>query len=243
MTLEPIEMANGIFSIIIVSISIVMSVLVLMKYIKYRQRTFIYVALTAITLFSPWWSSSLSFIIAIFNDTGLQPFPTVYFLIMGVALAPTLLTWMLALDSLMEKKNKSRQLLIFAIFIESIIIDIIFVIFAILNPIYIGILLNPVDVSFNIVGIIFYVNAAIFFSSTTISFFLHSIRSPIQEVRIKGIFMLGSAFLFFIGTFGDAIIPLNFVNLAFMRIILILSLFLIYCSFHLPTFLKKLLIK
>jgi len=243
MALEPIEIANGIFSIIIVSISILMSVLVLLKYKKYKQKTFLYVASTSTTLFSPWWSSSLSFLIALFNSEGLEPFPSVYFIIMGVAFAPTLLTWMLALDSLIEKKNKSRQLLIYIIFSESILIDIIFVITALVNPMYIGTLLNPVDVNFNIVGIIFYVNAAIIFTSTTLSFFLHSIKSPVQEVRIKGYFMIGSAGLFFIGTFGDAIIHLNIINLTIMRIILIFSLVLIYCSFHLPEFLKKVLLK
>lgn len=243
MALEPIEIANGIFSIIIVSISILMSILVLLKYKKYRQKTFLYLASTVITLFSPWWPSSLSFLIALFNNEGLKPFPSVYFIIMGVAIAPTLLTWMLALNSLMEKKSKFRLFLIYILFSESMVIGVIFVITAIVNPIYIGILLNPVDVSFDIVGAIFYINAAIIFSSTSFSFFLHFIKSPSLEVRVKGIFMLASGILFFIGTFGDAIVHLYLISLAITRIILILSLFLIYCSFHLPSFLKKLLIK
>ncbi|MFX1273841.1 MAG: hypothetical protein ACFFBP_13930 [Promethearchaeota archaeon] len=243
MVLDSFVILNGTLSLIVVISSFLAGILILHKYRKYKQKTFLYVGFTSIGLLSFWWPSSLSFLIALFDDVGLQPYPSVYFVIMVLLSAPTVISWMLALDSLMEKRNKWRKFLIILISLEVIFFELIFIIIAVLNPLYIGDLISPVDIYLFLLGLIFFINAGLIISLVTISFSLNSMKSPLPEIRLKAILILISGMLFLVCTFADGIIHLNIIALTVIRLLLILTVFIMYCGFHLPNFLKKILLK
>ena len=243
MALDSYIVVNGIFSIIVVLFSFLVGLTILAKYKKYKQKTLIYVGFTSIGYYAAWWASSISFLIALFNDIGLQDFPQIYFIIGGILTSPTLIVWMLALESLMEKKNKKREALIVILTIEAIIIELMFLIVGFIIPPLLGHLESPVDFNSGPLGFIVMANFSIISLIFTTYFSIKSMKSPVPEIQLKGIIILISSIIFGISAFADVVLPLNLIWLTIVRLFLILSSFLFYCGFILPNFVKKIFLK
>ena len=60
MALQPIDIANGVFSLIFVSISILIGLKIISKYFEYKRRTYLLIGLTWIGMSAPWTPSSIS---------------------------------------------------------------------------------------------------------------------------------------------------------------------------------------
>ena len=234
---------SGIFSIITVIVSFIIGLTILFKYRKHKQNTLLYVSFTSIGIYSPWWASSLSFLISFLNNDGLKQFPSIYFIIIGVLTAPTAISWMLALDSLMERENKIRKLIIVILCIETVTVEVIYLIFSVLNPLIVGELSGPIDVHYNLVGLILFINLSMVITSITMNFSIKAIKSSKSEARLKGAIILISALVFLTCSAFDAILTLDVIGLTIVRILLLISAVLFYFGFFLPNFLKKLLLR
>ena len=71
MVLELLETVNGICSLILVWVFILVGLRIMFIYRKQKQRVYIFIGLTLICLGSPWYSSSTSFIISFLNKNEL----------------------------------------------------------------------------------------------------------------------------------------------------------------------------
>jgi len=237
MALSQIEMLNGILSVIVILISIIIGLTIISKYFKYKQTTLIYVGLTWIGIFTPWLSSSISFLLVLTTNEGLSP--ESYFLIGGISATIIVYLWTSAFCYLTSINKKIMYILT----IETAILESIYLYFIFTNPIMIGQLTGPVDVQYKAFGALFFVNLMIIFISTTTIFGIKSLKSEKSEIKLKGKFLLLGAYLFIIGAFLDTAIQLNLITLSLVRTILLVSGFAFYCGFVLPNFLKKIFLK
>jgi hypothetical protein len=237
MVLSEVETLNGILSIIVISISIVIGLTIISKYFKYKQTTLIYIGISWIGIFTPWLSSAISFLSVLATNEGLGP--ESYFIIGGISATVVVYFWTSAFCYLTSISKKVEYIMT----IETAILEIIYLYFVFTNPLMIGQLTGPVDVQYKAFGALFFVNLMIIFISTTTIFGLKSLKSEKPEIKLKGKFLLIGAYLFIIGAFLDTAIQLNLVTLSLVRIILIVSGFAFYCGFVLPNFLKKIFLK
>ncbi|MBD3254086.1 MAG: hypothetical protein GF383_03295 [Candidatus Lokiarchaeota archaeon] len=239
MALTQTEILNGVFSIVCVVISTIIGVIIASRYIKYKQRTLLLVGITWIGLFSPWWPSSISFLLIIFTGSGLSA-PMYFFL--GNFVAPViLLIWIIALTDLKYKNSQNLLILIYASIGAAF--EITFIYFLINDPYSIGVLSGNLDVTYRGIVLFYAIFIVINMLITGILFGKESLKSSKPEIKLKGYFLIAAFVSWCIGAVMDAALPLTAITLTIARLILISSALEFYLGFVLPDFVKKVLIK
>jgi hypothetical protein len=239
MSLSPIDTVNGIFSLIFVAISLMIGFIILTRYFRYKERIYFLVGSTWILISSPWWSSCLSFLVALFNNVGISP--QVYFLIGNVLTPFAIVLWLLAFTEFLYTEKRKMILLVFVIF--GVIFEILFFIFLFLDPSLIGELNGPVDVNYKSFIMVFLIIFLTIVVSTGFLFANLSLKSQDPEVKLKGKLLIIAYIAFSVGALLDSAIPFSEATIIIVRLLLILSAICWYGGFLLPKWMKKLFLK
>ncbi|MFW9828657.1 MAG: hypothetical protein ACFFEY_13780 [Candidatus Thorarchaeota archaeon] len=239
MALNPLDVLNGIFSIIFVVISLFVGFIILTRYFRYKERVYFYVGATWVFISEPWWPSSISFLVALTNGVGIPPWA--YFLIGNIFIPLAIVLWLFAFTEFLYSDKRKLFLLIFAIL--GAIFEIMFFFFLFSNPGLIGELNGPVDVNYRSFIMIFLIIFLLIVVITGFLFANLSLKSKDKEVKLKGIFLIVAYVTFAIGALLDATIPFSEPTIIIVRLILILSAFCWYGGFLLPKWMKKFLLK
>ena len=239
MILNTIEFMNGLFSLIFITISILVGIRISLKYWKNKERVYILVGLTWIGMVTPWIPSSLSFLSYLITGKGLL---LELKLFIGVFFIPiTALFWLTAFTDLLFKEKQKIILIIFGII--GIIFEAVFLYFLFTEPSLIGSELGPVDEDYSSF-VNYYVIAILIIVIITGTLFARaSLKLDTPEMKLRGISLLIAFYSFVIGSILDMLSPLSVIILIFARLILISSALEFYCGFVLPEWLKKILIK
>ena len=239
MSISPLDTVNGVFSLIFVAISLLVGIIILTRYFKYRERIYLLVGLTWVLISEPWWSSSVSFLVALSNGVGIPE--QAYFLVGNIFVPVAIVLWLLAFTEFLYTKKRKLILLVFAIIGASF--EVLFFIFLFLNPRIIGELNGPVDVNYTSFIMVYLI---LFLLIVVISGFLFanlSLKSKDPEVKLKGKLLVIAYITFSVGALLDSSIPLHEVTIIIIRLILILSAICWYGGFLLPKWMKKFLMK
>ncbi|NVM35035.1 MAG: hypothetical protein HWN81_05535 [Candidatus Lokiarchaeota archaeon] len=239
MSLNPLDTVNGIFSLIFVAISLFVGVIILSKYFRYKERIYLMVGATWIFISCPWWSSSLSFLVALSNGVGITP--EAYFTIGNILIPCAIILWLLAFTEFLYTEKRKLILLVFALY--GSIFEILFFAFLFINPNLIGDLNPPVDVRYNSFIMIFLISFLAIVVITGFLFANLSLKSKDPEVKIKGKLLVIAYITFSFGAVLDSAIPLNEVTIIITRLILIISAICWYGGFLLPKWMKKYLLR
>lgn len=239
MALSPIDMVNGVFSLIFVAISLLIGFIILSRYFRYKENIYFLVGATWIFISEPWWPSSLSFLIALSNGIGLPP--ELYFLIGNIFVPIAIVLWLLAFTEFLYSKKRKLILGIFAII--GVVFEILFFSFLFLNPDLIGELNGPVDVNYKSFIMVFLIIFLLIVVITGYLFANLSLKSKDPEVKLKGKLLIIAYTSFSVGALLDSSIPFNEATVIIVRLILILSAICWYGGFILPKWMKKLLLK
>lgn len=239
MTLYAIDVVNGVFSLIFVVISLFVGIIILSRYFKYRERIYAMVGATWILIGCPWWSSSLSFIVALSNGIGISQ--EAYFLLGNLLVPIAIILWLLAFTEFLYTEKRKLILMVFTIY--GAIFEILFLIFLIINPTLIGELNPPVDVRYNSFTMVFLISFLLIVVVTGLLFANLSLKSKDPEVKLKGRLLVLAYITFSIGAILDSSIPLDKVLIIITRIILIISAICWYGGFLLPRWMRKFLLK
>lgn len=242
MALEVIDSIAGIFSIIFVVISFIVGIKIALRYRELKQRTYLFVGITWMFIVESWYPSSISFIIALFNDgQGLTIFPELYFIIGNILVVPTILCWLFAFTDLIYKEK--QKIILLAYSVVGLLFFIVFFSFIFIDSSLIGTLSGPVDVKYSGFVSLFLVFTVFLFSLTGIIFGRTTMKSDNPEHKWKGRFLICAFLFFFFGSLLDAIMELTLITLPIVRIILISSSILFYLGFIFPEKIKNFLIK
>lgn len=239
MSLDLLNTVNGVFSLIFVVISIMVGLIILSRYYRYKERVYLYVGTTWMFISSSWWSSSISFLVALGNGVGIPR--EVYFVIGNIFVPLAIVLWLLAFTEFLYSEKRKLILSIFVII--GAIFEILFFTFLFLNPNLIGALNPPVDVRYTSFIMIFLLSFLLVVVISGILFANLSLKSKDSEVKLKGKLLLIAYIAFSVGAFLDSAIPLNEVTIIITRLILILSAICWYCGFLLPKWMKKYLLR
>jgi hypothetical protein len=242
MALEALDYVNGIFSVILVIIFILVGLRIALRYRVMKESSYLFVGLCWVLMGESWYPSSISFIIALFNDgLGLIPFPEIYF-ILGTSLLPFALTfWLIAFTELMYKEK--QKIVIIICVIGGILFETFLFYFLLTNPSVIGTVEVPVDANYGLFISVFQILLLIVLIITGTIFARASLKSDNPEHKLKGKLLLIAFWLFFIGAIFDVLSTLNFLFLILGRTMLFFSSVFFYYGFIFPEWMKNRFIK
>jgi len=245
MALTQIELINGIFSLVFISIAIFIGLLIITKYFKYRQPLLLLVGFVWIIMSEVWWSSSFSFIAALSTGSGLTD--EIYFFVGNLFVPLGILIWMKAFTDLIFKDKQKLILIIFTVICTLYYVTFIPIIF--IDVSVIGEMRGVVDGNYTPIALVFLLTGLFAFVISGLIFAKESLKSDNWEIKLKGKFLALAFVLFGIGAGLDGLKP-YFISPAYLdlaliidRIILMFSAFSFYSGFILPRFIQKMFSK
>ncbi|MHA1660703.1 MAG: hypothetical protein ACTSUT_16450 [Promethearchaeota archaeon] len=244
MSLSAFEIIGGTLSLIFIVIAIIIGLMILIKYFQYKKKILILVGCTWIFMTELWWSSSVSFLMALITGNPLTP--KIYFFLGNCLIALGILLWMMAFTELLYKNKQKIVAIIFTIIGVSYEILFYYLVFTDISVI--GEMRGAVDGIYYTFPLTFLLFGLFLFLFTGILFARESLRSDNSEIRLKGKFLISAFISFAVGAFLDGLKPIIFPNIMDLiyiinRIILIFCAIEFYFGFILPDWLKKLLLK
>jgi hypothetical protein len=235
MELQPLDVLNGLLSLVVVSFSFYIGIRIILKYFQYKKKEFLYVGLVAIITSQPWWPHVVSFFSVLILKNRL---PTQIYFILGNILIPfAILFWLMTLVELLFKKNKKKIISLGIIYLISF--EIIFVSLLVINPAFIGVLLGAVDVQYSIISIGLLLTALAIILPTGLAFAMESLKSGNPEIKLKGRFLRIAFISYCVGASIDVIILSNEYSLTISRILLSIAAIYFFFGYIPPDFLKK----
>ncbi len=253
--MDIVDILQGSLSLIFVIISFIIGVSIISKYGKNKNRLYILVGLTWLTLSTLWLPEAISLLMSVFIGQTLVI--EMYFIIGNVFVPVALTCWIIAYTDMVNKDKQKIALGLILIF--SVVFEVLFFYHFFLDINLIGVI-NPLrpfsaDLGYSL-AMLLLISFLILFV-TGFKFARKSIRSENKEVRLKGK-LLQFAFIAFtiaaviekiarsilIGTvFADPTILFLSVILVIVRVLLISSAIAFYGGFLLPGWMKKIFTK
>ncbi|MHA1488443.1 MAG: hypothetical protein ACTSRI_02170 [Promethearchaeota archaeon] len=236
--LNDLEILQGSFTLTFVLISIILGLIILLKFFSLRKKELIFVGLAWIFLSSAWWGSSFSFLFIVLFDYTFEPF--LFLFISNVFIPVAVVCWMYTIGHLMYPESKK---IIVSIFLTiSILYEIVLISLLIIDPALIGTIKGTFYYQPELIPMVFQMFALLVTIVTGILFSSRSLKSSDLEVKWKARFLLFGFILFTIGAGMDAAITLTPLTLVIVRLLLIISSIFYFLGFLLPDRISKLLI-
>ncbi|HEY0088617.1 MAG TPA: hypothetical protein VGB37_07225 [Candidatus Lokiarchaeia archaeon] len=239
MQLNQIQFLTGLFSLILVSISIYVGLYIASRYRKFNNKILLYVGLSWIGIVNGWWPSALNFVLIITTGNALSEIP--YFFLGNALMHIFLIIWMIAITELLWKEKQKVILLIVVIW--GVVFEIYFLYYLFTDYAVIGELESPVDVKYK--GLVAIDLIAVLFTVCITGLFLarESLKSDNKETKLRGKFHAYAFIMYVIGGIADAVITLTLITLPIIRILLISCAITYYIGWIMPKFIKKIFLK
>ncbi len=253
--MDIVDILQGSLSLIFVLISFIIGVTIIFKYGKNKNRLYILVGLTWLSLSTLWLPEALSFLMSLFIQ---QTLAIEWYLIIGNTFVPgALIFWVIAYTDMINKQKQKLATVLIVIF--SIVFEGLFFYYFFIDVNLIGVIntSRPFSADLGYFLTILLLISFIILFFTGFKFARKSIKSENKEVRLKGKLLL-FAFIAFtiaallekvarsilIGTiFMDLTHPFLSVMLVVVRLLLISSTIAFYGGFLLPDWMKKIFTK
>lgn len=240
MALGPLEISNGVFSIIIAIIFALVGLQIMLVYRKRKDRIYLFMGLTWLLLGEPWWGSAFSFIVALYNN-GQGLTIGIYFLL-SISLIPFTSMILVVCTTDILFKNKQRIIFLFFLIFE-VVFAIIFIYLFLLDPNKLGVMATPVNCDYSLIVLIYILISLMIFLvlGSLISF--SSFKSDNPEIILRGKFLILAIFLYVGGAILDASVDFTAVTILIPRLIVTTSALCSYIGFVMPKFIKKIFLK
>lgn len=236
MELTFLDYLNGIITLLVVLIVVIVWALMVNNYLRYHQKIILIMAFSVLIATTPYIAESISFLLIFINGEGLSPH--LYFLI-GIGIVP--IAGLIAYYGITELVYQERQKLVLSLY--SIYLSIYYVIFfyfwftdvsliGTLNPV-------PINSDFTPIISIFILILICTIPIPGIMFYKEIRKSPNKEIKLKGTLYLLSSIPFVASAFLSGLFSLTVITLLIARLLLLLTQILVYFAFAMPNWLKK----
>ena len=229
---------NGITALAYVSISIIIGIILIAKFLKYKDKKLLFIGLNFILLPSSWWPAAFGYLLAL-GGIYIENIP--YSLILQIPQTLNIFLWIYIFSEIQypDKQKKIKQITL----IYTVSWAIIYLSFVLINvDVLVIIRQGIIDISYRLPTLIMVAMHLSIFIVTFSIFGREALKSVDQETRLKGKFLFLFLFGFIFGTLFDSFIPGDFGALP-ARIVLILASICLYLVFAMPERLKNRLIK
>ena len=228
---------NGITAIIYVSITIIIGLLVISKYFKYKDKKLLIIGLNIIILPAAYLTTSIGYILAL---GGIYIEDFIYGIMVQVPRALNLFLWVYIFSELHYKEKQKKFILICVIYL--LIWEIIYFTLAFLDHgAYLIVRQGLIDAGYRLPLLILVLSQLGIFAITFILFARIALKSVNPEIHLKGKFSIYFLIAYATGTIL-ARIPLDILILP-SRIILMFGPIFLYFVFAMPEGVKKRLLK
>jgi hypothetical protein len=240
MSLTPIEILHSSFSLVAIVISILIGLIIISKYFKFKQRNILLIGIFWAGLTFPWLPTVITFIMVLTVGYGL---PVQGYILIGIMILPlTVLCGLTAFTSLLGVKRKRRRAILFSVLVFNLVYESLIIYFLIMNVNIIATLADVLTIQWSLFSQIYFIINLVLFLVTGILFSRKSLQSENKEIRFKGKLLMAAFISFTIATVLDFAIP-NPITYIIARLILLSSSIEFYIGFLLPERIKRLLIK
>ncbi len=243
MALSTLENVQGWFTLIFVVISVILGIVISLKYFSTKNKQMILIGLTWIGLVSPYFADTISFIVInFFGGSALPDVP--YFFLSNFFLPFVHITWLYFIADFLYKEHKKSIIII--VLIESIAFEIIFLYLLIFDPSTLGTRVSTFYVNWELIVLLYLLLSIALFLITGILFSRVCFKSTSKEINLKGYILIIAYLSFTVGVSLDVIFspPLQTeLTLAISRIILTTAAIEFYLGFTMPMWLKNMLLK
>ncbi|TFG04768.1 MAG: hypothetical protein EU539_10210 [Promethearchaeota archaeon] len=237
--IESIEIFAASFSLVFVIISWVLAALFFIKYYRHKLRQLLLVGAAWIGIALPWTSDAISFIMIYTIGHPLNQYAKVIIELPFLPLA--MILWLMAFTDL-KYQNLKKIIMIIAI-LFCVMFEIIFLYALIADFSLIGEYRPPLAIEYSLLFQIFLMLILGIFIITGLMLGSESTKSPDEEVKLKGKFLILAFSSFLIASILEVFLPLHPVGIILIRVILIFSAIEYYIGFTLPDFIKNLILK
>ncbi|MFX1488921.1 MAG: hypothetical protein ACFFBI_07230 [Promethearchaeota archaeon] len=241
--LDELTFLSGILGFLAVCIAWLYGIIVLLKFIKTKEKSIGYFFLAIMFTMSPWYPSGLGFIYWVF--TRKEIIYPVYVLLGTIGVPIALFSWLqIYMPALHQKKKGVVNLTIFCLSLAFYIYLFYFLFFFPFGPLdnVIGIKRNPIDIDYRGFILVYLAISLLISTITGNDFSIASLKIKDDPVLVwKGRFLILSFNLFAIGAFGDGFITLTPTTLIIFRLFMVLASTFYYIGFILPKWMRKLL--
>ncbi|TFG30137.1 MAG: hypothetical protein EU532_01495, partial [Promethearchaeota archaeon] len=186
MAIDTSIVINGLFSLLFVVFSVIIGLKIALKYREHKQRTLILVGITWITMSKPWWGSSVSFLVYLFNGVGISI--VLYILINFSFISLVIIVWLIALNDLTKIRKFKAIISIFIIY--AIIFEALILYFLFMDISVLGELTDPVNIDLGIFLIAYLLIDLFIFIISGFHFAFKSLKSEKPEIKLKGKFLV-----------------------------------------------------
>jgi hypothetical protein len=237
-----LEIVQGTLSLVYIFITLLLSVLFIIKYIRIRQTELLLVGIALVGLAGPWFTEAFSFLTIIITSGTLSDgfylnIVIITYIIMTAFTPFAIMCWLFAITNLLDIKNRKIVLLIFMVVF--ILFEVIFFVLLSIDIAYIGTFTDLFNYQESLFVSVFNIAVMLVVLITGILFFRASVRSEKAEIKLKGRLILIGLIMFLIGGFIPYII-FSLVSLVIARIFLVFSSVTLYMGFLLPNWVKRL---
>ncbi len=224
------ELLYGSLSFVFVILSLILGLLILSKYFKYKHKSMITTGLTWIFMTSGWWRITLNFPLVILFDVEVPHI--VGRIIDSVFIPIAVICWIYTFTTLAYPKYKKSLLIIYSAI--SVVYEIVIIYLIITDPESVIIIISTFNSKYALYPYIFSIFAIVSFLVTGSLFTRQSLQSDDPKIRLKGKFLIIAFILFTIAAIFDAGVLMDVFTLILIRIILIFSALTYYMGFLLP---------
>lgn len=238
MSLTQTDFIFGLLSFLTVLTCFIVGIIIASRYIKHKEKTFLFIGIGICGFYIPWWPSGFAFLYALFTD-GAKISPPLYFLI-GNALIPLFIVFWTYGISLLT--NPQRKWLIPGIYaIITIAMDIYLFYFLLTDYSVLGTVSGYFDAQYNTLLSLYliFINLSVILTGSV--FVRNSLRSNDKKIQMKGKFLIIAFLCYFFGGVFDAGATISPFIIIISRIILISGAICFYIGFLMPKFIGKLL--
>ncbi|MFX1259734.1 MAG: hypothetical protein ACFFAN_17920 [Promethearchaeota archaeon] len=237
--LTQLEIIQNVISVISTSIYIIVGVIIIAKYIKYKRKELLTVGFYVIFLTSSRWATNIMFILYLLFDFDMSAnlyificFGTIPFLVFFAYY-----TW----GNLLYPKWAKKITLI--TIVTGILYVIFFVILLFTYPSLIGERVARFDLTAGVYVLLYILITSVIGTVFIAHIYINALKSEKESIHWKGRFILIAWLTYIIGSFFDAALPLNIVLLIITKVVFISSAILNYIGWVMPDKVLKWLTK
>ena len=220
---------NGLFSILLIVVFVVVGFKILLKYKEYKKKIFFLTGIAWIGISEPWWPSATGFLMVLITGGGLSL--EAYLILNNMFLPIFLFSWLMAVTEMVQTKR--RVLILIVYLLIALILETLMIYYLITDISKLAVMVSPVDIDFGFITILHLAFNLIVFMISGILFSLKTLNLEDSENKLRGKFLLLAFILFLIGALLEIVItlPPN-------RIIILSSAIIFYIGFMMPKGIK-----